>query len=174
MTTTFISCLATYGAESLYGHFYDKFFSQYVATPPRSILVVGCGNGRFCCALADFFPDAHVYAIDIAIDQVDVCALAPANVTFLGMDATLSGFVRMLPGGAGAKYDLIIDDVRADHNTICELAIDYMAEQGAYIVEYADVKMSAVQEFVARRRLHVDTYEWLPVHEHTLCVISPL
>lgn len=152
------------GLDSPFAGFYARVFGP-IRNRVRNVLVVGCGDGRMCPVFADYFPYARVVGADIDISQVSVDVSHP-RVDFAGMDATLPGFLRMLPGGP-KTYDIIIEDVRHARSDICRFALPHVADKGMYIVEYMNVGNVAIPDGYA-----VQVYDYLPLHQNTIAVIQ--
>ena len=93
-------------AERL-GLFAEWMLTQTGNLSGKTIVDIGCGNGLLACFLAQLFPDAQVFALDISLDATLVTdartiGLKLGNVhTFTG---TLDSFVKDVP----IKADLVI------------------------------------------------------------------
>ena len=88
-------------------HLCELLTQRLAAAPPAAILDRGTGCGAIACALAAFYPEAAVTAVDVSADAL---ALAAENAGRLG----LAGRLRLLASdwfaglAAGERFDLIV------------------------------------------------------------------
>ena len=88
-------------------HLCELLTQRLAAAPPAAILDLGTGCGAIACALAAFYPEAAVTAVDVSADAL---ALAAENAGRLG----LAGRLRLLASdwfaglAAGERFDLIV------------------------------------------------------------------
>jgi release factor glutamine methyltransferase len=81
--------------------------TKQLAHPPLSILDLGTGSGAIALALAAFYPEAAVTALEVSAEAL---ALARENAAALGLDARIrflvsDWFTALEPG---AQFDLIV------------------------------------------------------------------
>lgn len=167
----FTEALKHYGVKTPFGHLYNRIFAERRLI--RSILVIGCGTAfGFCNALTDFFTTAHVIAIDI-LPGAQYPPRPNPRVKYIGMDAELPGFWRMLPD---QSFDLIIDDVRSPDVAIFKNVMDIVKPNTLYIMEHVDAKnrIEDVYRVAESRKMAVQVYDYYPSHSHMVAIVNNL
>ncbi|MBY0556228.1 MAG: 50S ribosomal protein L3 N(5)-glutamine methyltransferase [Burkholderiaceae bacterium] len=106
-----------------------QYFSPWVSEPENvaNVLELCTGSGCLAIMLADAFPDAHVDAVDISADALEVAA---KNVATYGLQERLTLIQSDLYANVPAKkYDLIITNPPyVNSASMSKLPMEYRAE----------------------------------------------
>lgn len=101
-----------------YGKFYEDLFNTYNQEDELNILELGVQNGGSLRAWKEYFPNAHVYGVDIADSRLEKYKLD--DVTYIVKDLRLA-----INDLEHIKFDIIIDDSDHNENTMAWIAGNY-------------------------------------------------
>lgn len=113
-------------AHYLHGRYFRRALSQWRGIQPRAILDAGCGRGDYTFYLAQRFPNARVYGVDIDEKRIErnrrmASQLGLSNVTFQVADLVTARFP--------TKFDIIISIDVLEHIPQQEQALRNLAGQ---------------------------------------------
>ena len=98
---------------------YDELFSG-IRERPVNLLELGVHAGRSIAMWSDYFPNGHIYGVDIHLStfgrnekELKKLGFNDDNVTLLEADLLEEGFMKQI--GDWPKFNIIIDD--ANHNS---------------------------------------------------------
>jgi len=122
-----------YGSDKpvQYTPFYDLLFTS-MRERVKSVFEIGIFNGGSLRMWRDYFPNAHIYGMDILEERI---FQEERIKTFQGDQASLAAFG---PALKYAPFDLIIDDgSHAPHHQVsnAEYLMPYLKPGGLYIIE---------------------------------------
>ena len=122
-----------YGSDKpvQYTPFYDLLFAS-MRERVRSVFEIGIFKGGSLRMWRDYFPNAHIYGMDILEDRI---FQEDRITTFQGNQASLAAFAPVLNH---APLDLIVDDGSHDPNhqvANAEFLVPHLKPGGIYVIE---------------------------------------
>lgn len=127
-----------------YGQFYEDLFNTYNQTDELNILELGVQNGGSLRAWKEYFPNAHVYGVDIADSRLDKYKLD--DVTYIVKDLRLA-----IKDLEHIKFDIIIDDSDHSEDTMAWIAANYfdlLKDTGTLVFEDVQVPLVYTQRIM--------------------------
>ncbi|MDR1610615.1 MAG: peptide chain release factor N(5)-glutamine methyltransferase [Candidatus Symbiothrix sp.] len=115
----------------------EQILSEFtVHRSPLTILDIGTGSGCIAVALAKFFPDTEVYALDISEKALEVAAENArsnrVNVQFVRHD-----IFEDLPGNLPEQWDIIVSNppyiTPAEKKMMSKNVLDYEPQQALFV-----------------------------------------
>ncbi len=125
-----------------YGSFYEDLFNQFDQQDELNILELGVQNGGSLRAWKEYFPNAHVYGVDIADSRLEKYKLD--DVTYIVKDLRLA-----IKDLEHIKFDIIIDDSDHSENTMAWIAgnyFDLLKPTGVLVFEDVQIPILYIQK----------------------------